>query len=645
MKRNHLFLIGIDEYLFVEPLQNACNDATKILEVLTEIYTFDRSDVCTLYNQAATTTAIQATLDRYSDTLTKEDNLVIYFAGHGYYHERRKTGYIVPVDGRKDETTNNQPVNFISFHELLRFVEAIDSHQTLLISDCCFSGNIFKERSRTLDVSTKSYGLLEEFAQKPCRYAITSGLIEKVSDGGFTDRNSPFAKALIESLRENPDPALSINSLGQSVQARVKLKVSNQTPWYGPLAVIGNEADFGGEFVFFKRALVKSNAISTTAETPKRAQPIELRQFFTEKAQIKTYNEIIDTYLKKQDVAFVPNAMLIHVMFEMVADFNEEAQLWIKREAQKAGTITPAKRRISILNALPAVVAEHFRKLMVPVADENKGYDKVNVARLEQLVMAQSMLLEYWLFASITAISEKLRLDYNLSFSPQLAKDIVKFIGQNRTFLPTKEATDLIQSLAKEYGLTFSPFSALEESAAFFEDLKQQLNRRSLATDDCLVLCQRCEEHLLRVMTYCTPLLFKYRLDTIKTITLEEDEQDGHIYEHNFVQLNDLLGGLSIYTLSLEYPLNVKSVVLFDKDLSGYLNLSPFYVDFPEHADEIVKLYSLQYFKVDSNELVFKSAFNSNTPLYYSTDKTYLKRVNNLMRLFQEHSNPGGTTS
>ena len=109
----------------------------------------------------------------------------------------------------------------------------------MIIADACFSGSLFNETSR---------GYIENVEKFRSRWALASGRLETVSDGG-ENSNSPFAKVLLEYLKTTSKEKISVSELAQFVKEKVP-EVAGQTPIGNSLKNIGDE---GGEFIFHKK--------------------------------------------------------------------------------------------------------------------------------------------------------------------------------------------------------------------------------------------------------------------------------------------------------------------------------------------------------------------------------------------------------
>ena len=122
---------------------------------------------------------------------------------------------------------------------LVANLRRIRSRHTLLISDACFSGSIFKTRSG-LDEAPEAYQKKYELKS---RKAITSGVLQTVPN------KSTFFKYLSAQLEENRAKYLSASQLFQDIE----IPVGNNSPNTPQFGVIGNVGDEGGDFIFITK--------------------------------------------------------------------------------------------------------------------------------------------------------------------------------------------------------------------------------------------------------------------------------------------------------------------------------------------------------------------------------------------------------
>ena len=130
----YLLAIGIDEYDAVspfKPLQYPSKDATELAAVLKDEYGFDEKNVTTVFNKDAAEKKIRNKIIELKQLLKPEDNLVVFFAGHGAAKD--KNGYWIAYDAEANIELN------LSVSVILDLLIGCCS-QVLLIVDCCFSG-------------------------------------------------------------------------------------------------------------------------------------------------------------------------------------------------------------------------------------------------------------------------------------------------------------------------------------------------------------------------------------------------------------------------------------------------------------------------------------------------------------------------
>lgn len=237
----YALIIGIDIYKGKwSPLKNAVSDAKAVSQILKSKYKLDH--LKELYNEQATRVNIINELEWLVQNVKPSDNLLIYYSGHGEFNQSLNKGYWVPVDATAASTSY-----YISNSDIQTFLGGIKSKHTLLISDACFSGDIF--RGNTLSIpfeeSDKYYAKVNSLSS---RKALTSGGIEPVMDGG-KDGHSIFAYYLLRALDGNDKRFFDASQLFDNLKIPV-LNNSDQSPQFN---AIKNAGDEGGQFIFLKK--------------------------------------------------------------------------------------------------------------------------------------------------------------------------------------------------------------------------------------------------------------------------------------------------------------------------------------------------------------------------------------------------------
>jgi hypothetical protein len=233
----HALFIGIQDYdpnSGIRPLEAPIQDAEKVMNALLANYTFEKEYVTFLKNPDRST--IIRTLDALSNKLTEKDNLLIFYAGHGYWDERLKQGFWLPKDAERGNRSNWLPNS-----DVKTYIGGIKTKHTLLISDACFSGGIFKTR-QAFGAATQA---IAQIYSLPSRKAMSSGAMTEVPD------KSVFVEYLLRRLNETPDEYIPAEWLFSNMkQAVVNNSTTNQVPQYGEIRETGDE---GGDFIFVKR--------------------------------------------------------------------------------------------------------------------------------------------------------------------------------------------------------------------------------------------------------------------------------------------------------------------------------------------------------------------------------------------------------
>ena len=238
-RKNHLLVIAIDEYHHFTKLNNTIRDAKEITKVLSQLYQFEEGNIHTLYNEEATEDGIDEKFLELVESLGEEDNLVVLYSGHGHYRENVNEGYWIPVDGRQDKVSD-----YISNANLIRYVQNIKAHHLLIIVDSCFSGTLVEQLRAQTDINSEGF---------PSRRVFASGRTTVVADD-VPGKNSPFAKGIIDFLKNNRQKEVSTTTLIESVRTYVG-NYSTQIPVEGRLR---SPRDNRGEF-FFRRKLTESD--------------------------------------------------------------------------------------------------------------------------------------------------------------------------------------------------------------------------------------------------------------------------------------------------------------------------------------------------------------------------------------------------
>lgn len=234
--RFYALIIAVQDYQdkSVNSLDYPIQDATRVRDILRKTYTFEDGNIIFLKNPDRAT--IINKLDELAQRITEEDNLLIFYAGHGYWDDKLKQGFWLPSNARSSSRSE-----WLSNGNVRDYLLGIKARHTLLIADACFSGSIFKTRDAFSDAPTS----VKELYRLPSRKAMTSGAMKSVPD------KSVFVEYLVKRLTENQQKYVSAQEVFSSMRtAIINNSPSRQTPQYGEIREAGDE---GGDFVFVRR--------------------------------------------------------------------------------------------------------------------------------------------------------------------------------------------------------------------------------------------------------------------------------------------------------------------------------------------------------------------------------------------------------
>jgi hypothetical protein len=244
-------LIGNNNYQSKkwDDLKTPINDITRLADLLIQRYQFDKENVILLEN--ANRSKILNGLDQLALTSSKDDNVLVYYAGHGGIDELER-GYWVPVGS--ESTSQN-----IKNTEIKNSLDDIKAKHKLLISDSCFSGAFVtteRSRSREIDSHLDKSAFYRKYSALKSTQALSSGGNQPVFDGGKKwDGHSIFAYHLISLLKANENKFYSANELKEELSKIVTKDTAYtfglekaQTPIFNTINIpAGNQ---GGRFFF-----------------------------------------------------------------------------------------------------------------------------------------------------------------------------------------------------------------------------------------------------------------------------------------------------------------------------------------------------------------------------------------------------------
>lgn len=176
-------------------LKNPIRDAETIAKELREMYGFSTQ----VYKDRDQATIFRILEQWHQKAFGPQDQLFIFFSGHGTFRELTKKGYFVP------KSRSNDFGSYIELTDLGNIITQIPCRHILLAVDACYSGTIDQEiafkgnfQRPGESKSTERDKLIYRQLRNQSRLLITSGGKQRTPDG---KQHSPFADAIIKKLR------------------------------------------------------------------------------------------------------------------------------------------------------------------------------------------------------------------------------------------------------------------------------------------------------------------------------------------------------------------------------------------------------------------------------------------------------------
>jgi uncharacterized caspase-like protein len=240
----HALVVGNNDYRLLPKLETAVNDAKEVARILREQYGFNVT-LLTNANRYETLAALNALRER----LTTDDNLLVYYAGHGELDRKNQRGNWLPIDAER-----NSSANWISNITITDVLNAMAAKQLLVIADSCYAGTLTRSALGHLEAGVnaqEAMKVMQIMAQQRSRMVLTSGGVEPVIDN-LGGAHSVFARSVIELLQSNSG-VLPGQELFRHLQLRVaavsqRVNVQ-QVPEYAPIKFAGHES---GDFFFVR---------------------------------------------------------------------------------------------------------------------------------------------------------------------------------------------------------------------------------------------------------------------------------------------------------------------------------------------------------------------------------------------------------
>jgi hypothetical protein len=220
----------------------ASKDAKDLLDAFLTLG-YDKDDFHCLIDQNATYNSIISEIKHLSRRATKDDRIIVFFAGHGVYVNSENR--ILPVDAYAENLMETSlPIEII-----LGYLKKSDSRKNLLFLDCCHSGFEPGKIERDISSDFSVDQLLYDFRNEEYCCGFASCKSDEKSHTNQSLRNGVWTHFLIKALKGDggdiyDNGILFSHKLQSYLKAEVPLFVKqnhlkkNQTPM-----IFGSQTD------------------------------------------------------------------------------------------------------------------------------------------------------------------------------------------------------------------------------------------------------------------------------------------------------------------------------------------------------------------------------------------------------------------
>ncbi len=278
----HAIFIACTNYTGKWPaLDSTIVEAERLKQELVDEYSFKPENIITLYNK--TKQDILRGVYNKLGSLGEDDNVLIFYGGHGYLENNM--AYWVP-------SLATDRLDYISNTEITDMLQNRQAKHILVMADACFSGAL---RS----IADEYVPSKLEYRQ-PSRQFLTSGSAETVPGV------SVFIPNIIEFLKLNTTHYYSTGNLYNDIYKPVQNE-SGRTPVCKDFQNVSNSS--GGQF-YFKRKMVDPNHVKTPEEIAEQKLKEENAKLdFVRKKAI--YDSLLDAGKIEKDKEHLAEALNI----------------------------------------------------------------------------------------------------------------------------------------------------------------------------------------------------------------------------------------------------------------------------------------------------------------------------------------------
>lgn len=238
----HALIIGVQNYSVLGNLRTPLNDAARIGQVLETKYGFrvvsleDPSDLL-----------IKKTINDLFTEVGENDNLLVYFAGHGNRTPSgdRETGYWMPSNAERPPSDTYWVANEFVTNHLAR----IKAKRVMVVSDSSYAGLISDDPNLLIGDGYETSAYIKYKLPDRSRLLLVSGVDSPVPDR-VNGENSVFAGAFLDALSRNTNVLSAPGLYTKMFETLTRSGSGGSGDGVPSLKAIGGAGHESGDFFF-----------------------------------------------------------------------------------------------------------------------------------------------------------------------------------------------------------------------------------------------------------------------------------------------------------------------------------------------------------------------------------------------------------
>lgn len=246
--RYYALIIGNQDYEILDDLETPINDAERAASLLRDKYGFSVQVL-----EDADDVAMLKALNDLNEVLKPEDNVLIYYAGHGTRLQTGKSeaGYWLPVNAEPPP----KDTFWVPNEQITAHLGRLTARRVLVVADSCYAGLLSTDPGYLFldDKVGYSKDYIRYKLPKRSRLLLSSGGDSPVLDEGGAG-HSVFARAFLDELEANQG-VLASPDLFTRIRKRVEVAAARsqfvQAPEFKSIKGAGHEV---GDFFFVPKS-------------------------------------------------------------------------------------------------------------------------------------------------------------------------------------------------------------------------------------------------------------------------------------------------------------------------------------------------------------------------------------------------------